>query len=176
MTTYIAFLRGINVSGQKKINMLDLKKMCEALSFTNVLTYIQSGNVVFKSSEEEAAINAKIETAIVENYAFEVPVISRTLADLEKCLASNAFADRETKNLYFTCLAEEPTPEKVAAILKKSFFSDVFQIVGKDIYLFVEAYGKTKLSNLFFENELKINATTRNWNTMHEVLLLAKSI
>ena len=81
MTTYIALLRGINVGGNKIIKMQDLKTMLQSLSFHNVRTYIQSGNVIFESDEEsESFLSGVIERQIHEVFGFEVSVIIRTLA------------------------------------------------------------------------------------------------
>ena len=79
MQTFISILRGINVSGQKKILMAELKVLYESLKFKDVITYIQSGNVLFKSNEKLSDIEfaTKIEKAIYKKYGFEVPVIIR---------------------------------------------------------------------------------------------------
>ena len=75
MKTYIALLRGINVSGQKKIKMVDLKVLLEGMGFMNVQTYIQSGNIVFKTKSDGCSAFAKaIQEKIKSTYNFEVPV------------------------------------------------------------------------------------------------------
>ncbi len=76
---YISVLRGINVSGQKKIKMADLKALYEQLGFENVVTYIQSGNVIFETTANMTAdLATKIEQAIQNKYRFHVPVVIRT--------------------------------------------------------------------------------------------------
>ena len=92
--TYIALLRGINVSGHKKIKMPDLKAMFEALGFTNVRTYIQSGNVVFESNFA-ADLESKISAKILEQFGFEVSVICRTAEELEQVIARNPYVEME---------------------------------------------------------------------------------
>ena len=91
MHTYISILRGINVSGQKKIIMTDLVKLYEDLGFTDVKTYIQSGNVVFNSTKKvsNSMLVKQIETKINEIYCFQVPVIIRTVDDLSKIIAKS---------------------------------------------------------------------------------------
>ena len=86
-------LRGINVSGQKKIQMSDLKSLYEDLAFREVSTYIQSGNVIFKTSRRipEQALAAKIQAAIRQKYRFDVPVIIRSLEEMSSILAGNPF-------------------------------------------------------------------------------------
>ena len=101
METYISILRGINVSGQKKILMADLKALYENLQFENVKTYIQSGNVVFKSEKKlaDADTAKRIEEAIQKKYGFHVPVIIRSHKELEKVIASNSFLSEKNIDL-----------------------------------------------------------------------------
>ena len=179
MQTFISILRGINVSGQKKILMADLKKLYESLKFSEVKTYIQSGNVVFKSDSKTSDIQLarKIEKAISAKYKFEVPVITRTKEELEKILSQNSFTKEKSidlKKLHVTFLSETPDREKMEQIKEVDFSPDQFIIKGKEIYLHIpNSYGETKLSNKFFENKLKVSATTRNWNTVNKLLELA---
>src|SRR6476661_2184057 len=89
---YISILRGINVSGQKKIVMAELRKLYESLGFTDVQTYIQSGNIVFQFKKEtDVKLAHKIETAIEKQFGFEVPVIIRTKEELEHISSDNPF-------------------------------------------------------------------------------------
>jgi len=114
MKTYIAMLRGINVSGQKKIKMADLRAHLSTLDFTAVQTYIQSGNVVFKSANATLAeLEAAIRQKILDEYGFEVGVMARTPADFEAVLRNNPFADRDLNRLYVTFLGRAPAPERL---------------------------------------------------------------
>ena len=159
MQTFISILRGINVSGQKKIWMADLKKLYEGLSFSDVKTYIQSGNVIFKSDSKTSDIEfaKKIEKAIFTKYNFEVPVIIRSKEELEKIISQNPFTKEKNidlKKLHVTFLSETPDKEKIEQIKEADFLPDRFAIKGKEIYLHIPvSYGETKLSNNF----LKIN-------------------
>src|SRR5688572_11651201 len=113
--TYIALLRGINVSGYKKIKMPELKNMFETLGFTNVQTYIQSGNVVFESKTSEE-LGSKISAKIREVFGFEVSVICRTSEEMKHVVARNSYAELpgfETEKLYVTFLQEMPSEEKL---------------------------------------------------------------
>lgn len=172
---FISILRGINVSGQKKILMTDLKELYENLGFKNVTTYIQSGNVIFKSNKKlpDAEFEKKVEGAIYEKYHFEVPVIIRSEGEMKKTLCSNPFLkekNSDAKRLYVTFLSEIPAKENVESIENLDFLPDKFIIRGKEIYLCVaNGYGETKISNNFFEKKLKVKATTRNWNTVNKL-------
>jgi uncharacterized protein (DUF1697 family) len=179
MITCISILRGINVSGQKKILMTDLKTLYVGLGFSEVTTYIQSGNVIFKTilKLSISGLSEKIEQAIEEKYHFHVPVIIRTADEMHLILSSNPFLDEagiDKEKLHVTFLDEEPDPTLVNAIQKYYFPPDTFRINGREVYLYCPGgSGNTKLSNTFFENKLHVKATTRNWRTVGNLAKLA---
>ena len=166
-------LRGINVSGQKKILMADLKKLYEGLGFKDVVTYIQSGNVLFKTSGKstDVQLGKKIHEALKKQYSFEVPIIIRTLEEMHTVQKDNPFLKKKGVNmerLYVTFLSEEAPPDLIEKIMTFEHPTDEFVIIGKEVYLYCPGgYGETKLSNNFFESKLKVVATTRNWNTVN---------
>lgn len=175
MQTYISILRGINVSGQKKMLMTDLAKLYEDLGFKDVVTYIQSGNVIFKTDKKFTNVKlAKlIEDKIVATYNFQVPVIIRTLKELQDIVVINPFIKEEIDSLYVTFLSNSPSAINLEKLDNVNFLPDKFEIIDKEIFLSVSSYGNTKLSNNFFENKLKVTATTRNWKTVNKLLELA---
>ena len=182
MQIYLAILRGINVSGQKKILMADLKELFDDLKYRDVKTYIQSGNVVFKTAlkSPDLEIAGKIQKAIEKKYHFHVPVVIRTKEELKSIIASNPFLkerDIDLKKLHVTFLSEMPAEENAESITNSDFSPDRFRISGKEVYLHIpESYGETKLSNNFFDKKLKVAATTRNWNTVNKLFEIALSI
>ncbi len=169
---YISILRGINVGGNRKILMKDLKSLYEGLGFSKVETYIQSGNVVFESDEKlsNADLEVKIQQAITETFGFEVPVIIRTADEWAKSIVNNPFwkeKDTDIDRLHLTCLKEVPSPELLEKIKLFQFLPDRYEIIGKDVFIFcASGYGTSKLVNSFFESKLKTPATTRNWKTL----------
>ncbi len=179
MQTFISILRGINVSGQKKILMTDLKSLYESLKFTDVTTYIQSGNVCFKTKENlsDIQLSEKIEKAIHKKYEFEVPVIIRNEDELKKIVSANPFLkekDIDVEKLHVTFFSEMPDKAEMKSIADLDFSPDQFIIKDKEIYLHIPgSYGETKLSNNFFEKKLKVKATTRNWKTVNKLLEMA---
>lgn len=175
MNTYISILRGINVSSQKKIIMTDLVKLYEDLGFKDVSTYIQSGNVIFKTPHKttDSKLAKLIESKISEKYGFEVPVIIRTADALKRIIDKNPYVNEPEDSLYITFLSGTPNANNLEKLNDVSFLPDVFEISDKEIYLSVASYGNTKLSNNFFENKLKVTATTRNWNTVNKLLAMA---
>ena len=177
--TYITLLRGINVSGHKTILMDDLKALFDKMDFEEVKTYIQSGNVVFKTGESftDTELAQRIQQSLTGRYNFYVPVITRSRGEMEKILADNPFLGEKDINpdwLYVTFLADSPRPSDREAISKYDFSPERFCLVRNEAYLYCpKGYGNTKISNLFFENRLKVNATTRNWKTVIKLVDLA---
>src|SRR5690349_15767045 len=112
METFISILRGINVSGQKKIQMTDLKELYESLTFKDVTPFIQSGNVIFKSKKSpDEKLAKKIEDAIHKRYGFDVPVIIRTVEEMQHTISANPFLQQkniDVEKLHVTFLAEIP--------------------------------------------------------------------
>jgi uncharacterized protein (DUF1697 family) len=178
MKTFLSILRGINVSGQKKISMAELKILYEELGFKNSTTYIQSGNVVFKN-KNAIGLSKRIEQKVFEKYNFQVPVIIRTLDEMEEVIKKNPFLTEKNidlTKLHVTYLAEAPKPEDIDKIKKYNYEPDVFCIAGKEVFLHCpNGYGNSKLTNNFFENKLKVTATTRNWRTTTELLKIMQS-
>lgn len=175
MKTYISILRGINVSGQKKIIMADLKLLYEDLGFLDVITYIQSGNVVFKTNLKTTTTKlAKlIEDKIKGNCGFEVPVIIRTQNELQNIIEINPFKNDEIDGLYVTFLSNQPNANQLEKLENVNFLPDKFELIDKEVYLSVVSYGNTKLSNNFFESKLKVTATTRNLKTIIKLIELS---
>lgn len=176
MTTYISILRGINVSGHRIIKMDDLKKMCaDDLHFSNIKTYIQSGNIVFQSPLNKTdTISEKIKTEIQKKFGFDVPVLTLTSDELEKIIDRNPFLKDKSKDpsfFHITFLSEKPTAENVELIGQTEFQPDEYNIIDKAVYLYCpNGYSNSKLTNSFLESKLKVTATTRNWKTTNELL------
>jgi uncharacterized protein (DUF1697 family) len=182
INTCISLLRGINVGGQKKILMKDLKALYEELDFGEVTPFIQSGNVVFNAGDNLSArqVARKIEAAIDRKFGFFVHTIVRTREELEQSLKNNPFLQEDSilrDKLHLTFLEDIPDPEKVELILKSDFSPDRFIIRGKDVFVYCPGgYGITKINNTFFESRLKRSATTRNWKTVINLVEIATEL
>lgn len=178
MSKYISLLRGINVGGRRKILMVDLKEVYKQLGFSNVQTYIQSGNVWFetKSNEKPENIATQIAKSIKEKYDFEVPAILRSTEEMSKILDDNPFLKEENvdiKKLHVTFLADMSNESELEAIKTFNYEPDRFEIIGKEVFIYCEdKYHKSKLSNTFFEKKLKVTTTTRNWKTVGKLVEL----
>ena len=176
MTRYVAFLRAINVAGQKLIKMQELARIFAAAGFKNVQTYIQSGNVIFDSkSTNSAALSKKIERTLQQALGYEVTIILRTLAELEALVKRSPFKKIKTGEevgLFVVFLSHQPeaTPKLPLISIKENL--EVFEI--KDGAAFVVARrmpnGRSGSPNAFAEKEFGVVGTTRNWNTVNKIV------
>jgi uncharacterized protein (DUF1697 family) len=182
MTSFVSLLRGINVSGHNMIKMAELKALYEWLSFGNVTSYIQSGNVVFQTDKDNpGSLETLIERSIEKRFGFPVAVIIRRPAELAKLIKSSPFRTLDNvdeSRLHVTFLKTEPAPALVKSLQPTAAKSnDQFKIVGSEVYLYCpNGYGKTLLSNTFFQKHLKLLATTRNWKTVNTLYAMALDI
>jgi len=179
MKTLISLLRGINVSGQNRIRMPELKRLYETLEFFNVVTYIQSGNVVFDCVEEDRAkIMLKIETGITQVFEISVKVILRDKKSIKQIIDRNPFRKQMAKfpeKFHITFLSNSPIELAITSLPHPVGSSDEFVEYDKEIYLYCpNGYGRTKFSNTFFERKLGVSATTRNWKTVNALYEIAK--
>jgi len=164
-------LRGINVGGQKKIKMAELKELYESLDLVNVKTYIQSGNVIFDSAEQDAAkLVELIEAEIERIFGYAVSVFIRDSQDFQRIIDNNPFLDEREEDpakLHVTFLYNPPDEANLSNLAVPSNETGEFIIGDREIFLFCpDGYGRTKLSNNFFERKLAVPATTRNWKTV----------
>jgi uncharacterized protein (DUF1697 family) len=170
-------LRGINVGGNNMIKMEALRELIAGLGHTDVATYIQSGNVIFKSPAATPATVARaIEAQITTTLGMAITVILRTRGELARIIRDNPFLKRGTDpaTLYVIFLNEAPDPARLARLDQKQVVPDEFRLIGTEIYArYAGGYGRSKMTNNFFEGRLAVRATARNWNTVTKLLELA---
>jgi uncharacterized protein (DUF1697 family) len=173
---YVAMLRGVNVGG-KTIKMAALARLFSDLGYGDVVTYIQSGNVVFTSPSRRAdALARAIEARITRDLGIDVRVLLRSRAELERVQHANPLlrAGADPSKLHVTFLTTKPAAALVRAAGALDFGADEFRVVGREVYVHCpNGYGRTKINNTFFEQKLHVVATTRNWNTVNKLLDLA---
>ncbi len=180
MKTYIAILRGINVSGHNIIKMDELKTSLHSLNLINIETYIQSGNIVFDyDNTNQDKLIFMLENNIRQTFGIDVTLIIRSAEQMTKIFKNNPFINtrnEDVNKLHVTFFSKSPDQEVLMNILNNTFLPDEF-IVNDDIaYLFCpNGYGNTKINNSFFEKKLKVSATTRNWKTVSQLMLMAQN-
>jgi len=168
VTAYVALLRGVNVGG-RTVPMAELRRTFDDLGLTQVQTYIQSGNVVFRSPRGAAKVAAEIESRLRRDFGTEIRVLVRTGDQLQNLVRRNPLVrgSRDESKLHVTFLAEVPASARGASLDGASFLPDEFRLLGREVYLHCpNGYGKTKINNAFFERTLGVAATTRNWKTV----------
>lgn len=172
MTQYIALLRGVNVSGQKLIKMEVLRKLFSSYGFKNVQTYIQSGNVIFESEETDANILATtIRKNLLGSLGFNISIIVRTVSHFKELVESNPFESyTEDVKLYVSFLTED-TSEFTFPIIYEKDNIELIEKRGVEIFSVGGKYGnRYGFPNMYIEKKLKIDATTRNWNSVTKIL------
>jgi len=175
MTTHLALLRGINVSGHNMIKMEALKTTLEAIGFQNVHTYIQSGNVFVDTEEENAsAVGFKIKQEIFKVFGHEVPVVVINKNDLEACFKNNPYfkeKEMDIKKLYVAFVSTTLKSENINDLKVSQFKPDEASIDGNKIYIkYAVGAGKTRFDQKYIEKKLNVIATIRNWNTVTQLL------
>lgn len=173
MPNYIALLRGINVSGRNKLPMAALKSLCEDLGYTQVTTYIQSGNVILQTNDKPKEIAQSLAHAIQAQFGYTVPVLVREATFFRQVIAQNPFQDCDPKTLHVTLLEGKGYEERLVKLATDIRGEDRF-IAKKDVvYLYCpNGYGRTVLNNNFFETKTDASATTRNWRTICKLVEL----
>jgi len=172
MQRFAVFLRGINVSGKNIIKMEELKKQLSAAGFSDVFTYIQSGNIVFNSSHNKEETERKVAELIKEKFQMDIPVFILSSEDLKQALVNNPFpADSEPSKLFFTFLKGDLSPELLEKLKQLDHGEEVFHLEGNVLYFYLpEGMARSIMNNNYFEKKLKITATGRNLNTVRKML------
>jgi len=170
MPRQIALLRGVNVGGARKLPMAQLRALFETLGYDDVVTYIQSGNVVF--SAPRAVSPSLLEAAISKEFGLDTTVVVRTVARLRTILADNPFGRADPKTLHFGFMVEKPAATRVKLLDAERFLPDEFAIKGTELYVHLpNGLGRSKLLP-YLDRQLKTPTTVRNWNTVNKLLEL----
>src|SRR5215472_14221343 len=161
MTKYIAFLRGINVGGQKIVKMQDLGAIFVGCGFKNVKTHIQSGNVVFEASiKNSSTLRKKIESNLQESLGYDVPVLLRTISELAVLVKSDPFDKIKVKDdagKYVTFLYERPKKSPALPLVSPRKDVEVFHMKGLDVFsLAYKIGGQTGFPNAIVEKEFGV--------------------
>jgi uncharacterized protein (DUF1697 family) len=181
MAVVISMLRGVNVGGHNKIKMDALRALYESLGLRDPQTYIQSGNVVFRTEERDLVrLGKRIEDAIERKFAFRADVVLRTTSELRDAIRRNPFATRrgvDPSKLLVTFLAGDPDPEARSKVLRIKAEPEELRIDGLELYIyFPNGMARPKLSWTAIAKTLKTSGTGRNWNTVRELLEIAEKM
>jgi uncharacterized protein (DUF1697 family) len=181
MDVLISMLRGVNLGPHNRIKMDDLRALYESLKLQDAQTYVQSGNVVFRTKEKNAAkLAQRIQDAIGKKFGFRPEVIVRTIEELRQALDSNPFRKRhdiESSKLLITFLSAEPAVEAQTTIRNLKVQREELHLMGRELYIyFPDGIGKSKVPWSSVEKLLKVTGTARNLNSVIKMLEMAEQL
>ena len=178
-TAFAALLRGINVGGKNKLSMRDLCALLGTLGHEEVVSYIQSGNVVFRSADPDPArVSKALEGAIGEHLGATVTVLLREHAELAAVAGGNPFLEHglAASRLHVLFLSDAPAGERVETLEPERSPGDQFAVSGRTVYLsYPNGSGRSKLTLDYFERRLGLAGTMRNWNTLLKLVELTSA-
>jgi uncharacterized protein (DUF1697 family) len=181
MTATIAMLRAVNLVSHNRIKMDALRALCTSLKLRDPQTYVQSGNVVFRTNGQDLArLTRKIEKGIEREFGFRTDVILRSCAEMRSVITRNPFAKRsgiEPSKLLVLFLAADPSPEARGKALSIKADPEELRLDGREVYIyFPNGTGRSKLSTVSIERALKTPGTGRNWNSVSKMLEIAEKL
>jgi len=177
MNSYIALFRGINVGGRNRLPMRELVEVLEELGLQDVKTYIQSGNVIFRSEDTNVSeLSERMSCAINKSHGFAPQVLLLGLDELEWAIASNPYpaAESEPKTLHLYFLASEPEHPNLEDLESVKASSERFTLKGRVFYLHApDGIGRSKLAAKV-EKSLGVAVTARNWRSVTKIMAMAQ--
>ncbi|MFT3712969.1 MAG: DUF1697 domain-containing protein [Archangium sp.] len=176
----VALLRGINVGGNKKVPMETLRKLAEKAGFTSVKTYINSGNLLFRTGDAPAKVEATLEKAIAKEFGFTVDVVVRTADAWEQYAKKSGFPDVEKTrpNLLLLGLAKSPVAKGAAEALNAlAKDGERVKAIKDALWIdYAEALGRSKLTPAALDKHTGSPVTGRNWNTVLKLAELMREL
>ncbi len=156
--------------------MAQLRDVLTTAGFTDVQTWIQSGNILLKSDLPAREISKNIHELIKEHIGADLPVVVRTPQQIRKMMLDNPFrTEGRTHELFFVSFENKPAAERTAVVLAQDFSPGKLAIMGHSAYLFApEGAPLSRLDNNYLEKKLGVKATTRNFNTIAKMLELSE--
>ena len=172
VATYVAFLRGVNLGPNNKISMPALRAMAEDLGYTEVATYINSGNLIISSPKKSSTVEQEIADAIKKTFGRPIDLTVRTPAQLKKILADNPYPDGNPSQVTVAFLTKAPPKDandKVAAVAKDY---EPFTFASQEVYVhYSQGIGRSKLAEKF-SDIIGVSSTVRNVRTVEKVLAM----
>ncbi len=174
MRVYVVPLRGVMPYGRNKVPMATLRAILSEAGLRDVQTYIQSGNVIAKSKLGRVELETLVHDEIKEKIGAHISVISRTAQQFRVILEQNPFANVDNTRIYFSLLNKSPHRVQREKFLRNDFSPDTVQLIGDTLYtLYNTKHSDSKFTNNFFEKQLEVISTSRNFNTMSKLVELS---
>lgn len=170
MQKFVAFLRAINVGGKSPLKMDVLKRHFESFGLEKVQTYIQTGNVIFESREQDSPeLEKRIETELEKALGYNVGLFLRTMEEVVSIAGKSPFAPGEAETVHISFLAEKPGTAACKKLTTFNSAADEFQVKGREAYNLRHDRDASVFSNQFIEKVLGVPATTRNQTTIKKI-------
>ncbi len=178
---WMVFLRAVNVGGRNLVPMARLRQVLEEEGFNNVITYLQSGNIVLCSEKlNQSEIEKRIGDLIVQTFSVSVDVFARSGESVKQWLEENPFQNPEQfpgDKVGIALLSQVPDNEKVVILSSQNISPDEFIIKGSVLYLYCpEGFGKTRFTSAMIESKLKVRTTVRNRKTIEALSKMVSEI
>jgi uncharacterized protein (DUF1697 family) len=171
---FAVLLRAVNVGGRNKVPMARLRELAEGLGYTDVSTYLQSGNlVVTADTKKPADVEAAVAGAIRHDLGVDVAVLARSRKELAAVVAANPFKDRtgDPKRLHINFLAAQPKAATLKALDRSEFDPERFEFGDRCMYQwFPDGVGRSKMATAPWDRRLGVQGTGRNWRTVTALL------
>jgi len=178
VTRQVVLLRGINVGGNRRVGMADLRKVLEALGYGDVRTHLQSGNVLVTSDVRGEQLVRQLEQELTEGLGLELKVLVRSRNELAKVVARDPYGDfADNPSRYFvTFLARTLEPKRIRELGQLAVPPERFEASGRELYTWhPDGLQGSRLAKVLADRRLGVTATARNWNTVTKLLALADS-
>ena len=172
MATYVALLRGVNLGANNKISMAELRTMVEDLGFTDVATYINSGNLIVSSTKKTATVEREISKGIKDTFGRQIDVTVRTPAQLKKILADNPYPDGNPSQVAVAFLMNAPAEDAKDRVAAVAADYEPFTFAARQVYVnYSRGLGRSKLAEKF-SSIVGVSSTVRNIRTIEKVVEL----
>jgi uncharacterized protein (DUF1697 family) len=172
----VGLLRGINVGGRNKLRMVDLRELCDSIGFSNVSTYIQSGNLVLRSDLSPKEVSSMLKIAIKDAFDIETSVLMIDGQEFIKIAEAYPFDVKNHKEAHIMFLAGKPAPEVFDTLKKLDFGNDKMKLTSKALYLHLpNGVAEASISFPKLERALGVMATARNTRTVDKLIKMINS-
>ena len=165
-------LRGINVGGNNKIAMSDLKALLADLGYDDITTILNSGNAVVSTADSAAKAESHVSTAIASSLDLKIEVMARTHDELAAVVDADPLGSLVTNPSHYAVafLRSVPPKDALAAVDPQAYAPECWKLIGRELFIwYANGQAKTKLVGSFWEKQLKMAATARNWNTVQKL-------
>jgi uncharacterized protein (DUF1697 family) len=179
VSTWVCFLRGVNLGKQRKLPMTSLRDSLTAAGLTEVRTYLQSGNLIVRSElRTHAQVSHRVRAVIAADFALDIPVITRLPSEIDGLIAANPFAAYVAHRPHLIrviFLEAAPAKERIDRLAAVEAVRDTCRVIGNHVYVdYVRGYHTTHRTAPYFAGVLGVDGTERNWRTVQAVAALLR--